>query len=137
MSAVTLERCIFHGERCRITPGQIKELVRRFGLNLVDRELMVLWLELFQHDVRYPAAWLKKAIEFSYTPQIPHEEYVKEKQGQIRRMKGAAKEKAMKEAYAQLDAERVEQLTKEVPPEQSEFWRFVPKAVQDKLKKQG
>lgn len=133
MSEITLERCIFHGVRCQITPGQIKELVRRYGLFLVDRELVVLWLELFQHDIRYPAAWLKKAIEASYTPQIPHEEYVKEKQGQIRRVKGAAKEKAMKEAYARLDAERAEQLTREVPPEKSEFWRFVPSAVKAKL----
>ncbi|SHK49300.1 hypothetical protein SAMN05216582_105129 [Selenomonas ruminantium] len=133
MSEVTLERCIFHGMRCQVTPGQIKELVRRYGLETVDRELVVLWLELFQHDIRYPASWLKKAIECSYSPQIPHEEYVREKQGKIRRVRGAAKEKALKEAYARLDAEKAEQLMQERPPQQSEFWRFVPKAIQDKL----
>lgn len=133
MSEITMESCIFHGLRCQITPAQVRELVRKYGLFLVDRELAVLWFEMFQQEIHYPLAWLKRAIEFSYSPQIPHEEYVKEKHGKIRQARGLAREKAMKEAYARLDAERAAELEAELPPEQSEFWKFVPKAIQDKL----
>ncbi|SDP42021.1 hypothetical protein [Selenomonas ruminantium] len=132
MSEVTLESCIFHGNKCHITPDSIRKLVERYGLVMVDRELIVLWLELYDKEVRYPAAWLKRAIEFSYSPQIPHAEYVKDKQGKMRQARGLAKEKAMKEAYARLDEERAAARAAECPPEKSEFWKFVPKAVKEK-----
>lgn len=133
MSEVTLESCIFHGARCHITPDKIREFVKRYGLFMVDRELVVLWLEMFQQDIRYPASWLKRAIEFSYSPQIPHAEYVKDKQGKIRQARGLAKEKAMKEAYARLDEELAAERAAECPPEESEFWRFVPARIKEKL----
>ena len=133
MSEITLESCIYHGSRCHITPDTIKELVRRYGLYLVDRELAVLWYEMFNQEIRYPAAWLKRAIEFSYSPQIPHAEYVKDKHGKIRQVKGLAKEKAMKEAYAKLDEVLAEEREAERPAEESEFWRFVPARVQEKI----
>lgn len=133
MSEITLENCIFHGARCHITPDQIRAFVKRYGLFMVDRELTVLWLEMFQQEIRYPVAWLKRAIEYSYSPQIPHEEYVKDKQGKIRQARGLAKEKAMKEAYARLDEELAAERAKERPPEESEFWKFVPAAVKEKL----
>ena len=134
MSEITLESCIFHGGRCHITPDQIRAFVKRYGLFMVDRELTVLWLEMFQQEIRYPVAWLKRAIEYSYSPQIPHEEYVKDKQGKIRQTRGLAKEKAMKEAYARLDEELAAERARESPPEQSEFWKFVPASVREKLK---
>ena len=130
---ITMESCIFHGARCHITPDKIREMVKRYGLYMVDRELTVLWLEMFQQDIRYPAAWLKRAIEFSYSPQIPHAEYVKDKQGKIRQARGLAKEKAMKEAYARLDEAQAKARAAECPPEQSEFWKFVPQAVREKM----
>ena len=130
---ITMESCIFHGARCHITPDKIREMVKRYGLYMVDRELTVLWLEMFQQDIRYPAAWLKRAIEFSYSPQIPHADYVKDKQGKIRQARGLAKEKAMKEAYARLDEAQAKARAAECPPEQSEFWKFVPQAVREKM----
>ena len=133
MMDITMESCIFHGARCHITPDKIREMVKRYGLYMVDRELTVLWLEMFQQDIRYPAAWLKRAIEFSYSPQIPHAEYVKDKQGKIRQARGLAKEKAMKEAYARLDEAQAKARAAECPPEQSEFWKFVPQAVREKM----
>ena len=131
---VTLESCIFHGSRCHITPDTIRELVKRYGLYMVDRELAVLWYEMFQQEIHYPAAWLKRAIEFSYSPQIPHEEYVKEKDGKIRHARGLAKEKAMKEAYARLDEALAAEREAESPAEESEFWQFVPAKVKEKIK---
>ena len=133
MMDITMESCIFHGARCHITPDKIREMVKRYGLYMVDRELTVLWLEMFQQDIRYPAAWLKRAIEFSYSPQIPHADYVKDKQGKIRQARGLAKEKAMKEAYARLDEAQAKARAAECPPEQSEFWKFVPQAVREKM----
>lgn len=130
---VTLETCIFHGARCHITPDTIRGLVRRYGLYMVDRELAVLWYEMFQQDIHYPAAWLKRAIEFSYSPQMPHLEYIKDKHGKIRQARGLAREKALKAAYAQLDEELARERAAEIPPEQSEFWQFVPASVKQKL----
>ena len=133
MSDVTLESCIYHGSRCHITPDTIRALVKRYGLYLVDRELAVLWYEMFNQEIRYPAAWLKRAIEYSYSPQIPHEAYVQEKHGQIRKAKGEAREKAMKAAYARLDEALAAEREAEMPAAESEFWRFVPARVKGKL----
>ena len=133
MSEVTLESCIYHGSRCHITPDTIRALVKRYGLYLVDRELAVLWYEMFNQEIRYPAAWLKRAIEYSYSPQIPHEAYVQEKHGQIRKAKGEAREKAMKAAYARLDEALAAEREAEMPAAESEFWRFVPARVKGKL----
>ena len=52
MGDVTLESCIFHGSRCHITPDTIRELVKRYGLYMVDRELAVLWYEMFNQEIR-------------------------------------------------------------------------------------
>lgn len=134
MSEITLENCIFHGTRCHITPDTIRELVKRYGLYMVDRELAVLWYEMFNQEIHYPAAWLKRAIDYSYTPQIPHEEYVEEKDGKIRQAKGLAREKAMKEAYARLDEVLAAEREAESPAEESEFWQFVPPTVKEKIK---
>lgn len=134
MGDINLESCIFHGTRCHITPDTIRELVKRYGLYMVDRELAVLWYEMFSKEIRYPAAWLKRAIEFSYSPQIPHAEYVQEKDGKIRRAQGAAREKAMKEAYARLDEILAAEREAESPAEESEFWQFVPAKVKEKIK---
>ena len=133
MGDVTLETCIFHGTRCHITPDTIRELVKRYGLYMVDRELAVLWYEMFGKEIRYPAAWLKRAIEFGYSPQIPHEEYVQEKSGKIRSARGAAKEKALKEAYARLDEVLAAEREAEMPAAESEFWRFVPARVKKQI----
>ena len=133
MADVTLESCIYHGSRCHITPDTIRALVKRYGLYLVDRELAVLWYEMFNQEIRYPAAWLKRAIEYSYSPQIPHEAYVQEKHGQIRKAKGEAREKAMKAAYARLDEALAAEREAEMPAAESEFWRFVPARVKGKL----
>lgn len=133
MSEVTLESCIYHGSRCHITPDTIRALVKRYGLYLVDRELAVLWYEMFNQEIRYPAAWLKRAIEYSYSPQIPHEAYVQEKHGQIRKAKGEAREKAMKAAYARLDEALAAEREAEMPAAESEFWRFVPARVKGRL----
>ena len=133
MSDVTLESCIYHGSRCHITPDTIRALVKRYGLYLVDRELAVLWYEMFNQEIRYPAAWLKRAIEYSYSPQIPHEAYVQEKHGQIRKAKGEAREKAMKAAYARLDEALAAEREAEMPAAESEFWRFVPARVKGRL----
>ena len=38
MADVTLESCIYHGTRCHITPDMIRQLVKRYGLYMVDRE---------------------------------------------------------------------------------------------------
>ena len=130
---VTLENCIFHGGRCHIPPDAIKALVKRYGLYMVDRELAVLWYEMFNQEVRYPAAWLKRAIEFSYSPQIPHAEYVQDKHGKIRQARGLAKEKAMKEAYAKIDEAMAAEREAEMPAVQSEFWQFVPAKVKEKI----
>ena len=130
---VTLENCIFHGGRCHITPDAIKALVKRYGLYMVDRELAVLWYEMFNQEVRYPAAWLKRAIEFSYSPQIPHAEYVQDKHGKIRQARGLAKEKAMKEAYAKIDEAMAAEREAEMPAVQSAFWQFVPAKVKEKI----
>lgn len=134
MGDVTMESCIFHGSRCHITPNTIRELVKRYGLYMVDRELAVLWYEMFQQEIHYPAAWLKRAIEFNYSPQIPHEEYVKEKDGKIRQARGLAKEKAMKETYARLDEALAAEREAECPAQESEFWQFVPAKVKEKIK---
>ena len=133
MGDITLESCIFHGPRCHITPDTIRELVKRYGLYMVDRELAVLWYEMFSKEIRYPAAWLKRAIEFSYSPQIPHEEYVQEKHGQLTRARGEAREKAMKAAYARLDEQLAAEREAEMPAAESEFWKFVPARVKRKL----
>ena len=133
MNEVTLETCIFHGSRCHITPDTIRQLVKQYGLYMVDRELAVLWYEMFSKEIHYPAAWLKRAIEFSYSPQIPHEEYVQEKHGKIRKAQGAAKEKAMKESYARLDEALAAEREAECPAAESEFWRYVPARVKAKL----
>jgi hypothetical protein len=133
MGDITLESCIFHGSRCHITPDTIRELVKRYGLYMVDRELAVLWYEMFSKEIRYPAAWLKRAIEFSYSPQIPHEEYVQEKHGKLSRARGEAREKAMKEAYARLDEQLAAEREAEMPAAESEFWKFVPARVKRKL----
>ncbi|WP_303818299.1 hypothetical protein [Selenomonas ruminantium] len=133
MGDVTLESCIFHGSRCHITPDTIRELVKRYGLYMVDRELAVLWYEMFSKEIRYPAAWLKRAIEFSYSPQIPHEEYVQEKHGKLSRARGEAREKAMKEVYARLDEQLAAEREAEMPAAESEFWKFVPARVKRKL----
>ena len=133
MGDVTLESCIFHGSRCHITPDTIRELVKRYGLYMVDRELAVLWYEMFSKEIRYPAAWLKRAIEFSYSPQIPHEEYVQEKHGRLTRARGEAREKAMKAAYARLDEQLAAEREAEMPAAESEFWKFVPARVKRKL----
>jgi hypothetical protein len=129
-----MESCIFHGSRCHITPDTIRELVKRYGLYMVDRELAVLWYEMFNQEIHYPAAWLKRAIEFSYSPQIPHEDYVREKHGKIRQVKGLAKEKAMKAAYAKLDEELAAEREAESPAQESEFWQFVPAQIKEKIK---
>ena len=133
MGDITLESCIFHGSRCHITPDTIRELVKRYGLYMVDRELAVLWYEMFSKEIRYPAAWLKRAIEFSYSPQIPHEEYVQEKHGRLTRARGEAREKAMKAAYARLDEQLAAEREAEMPAAESEFWKFVPARVKRKL----
>ena len=133
MSDVTLESCIYHGSRCHITPDTIRALVKRYGLYLVDRELAVLWYEMFNQEIRYPAAWLKRAIEYSYSPQIPHEAYVQEKHGQIRKAKGEAREKAMKAAYARLDEALAAEREAEMPAAESEFWQYVPACVKGRL----
>ena len=133
MSEITMESCIFHGSRCHITPDTIRELVKRYGLYMVDRELAVLWYEMFNQEIHYPAAWLKRAIEFSYSPQIPHEEYVQDKHGKIRQARGLAKEKAMKDAYAKLDEELAAEREAEMPAAESEFWKFVPARVKEKI----
>ena len=137
MGDITMESCIFHGTRCHITPDSIRELVKRYGLYMVDRELAVLWYEMFNQEIHYPAAWLKRAIEFSYSPQVPHEEYVKDKHGKIRRAQGEAREKAMKEAYARLDEALAAEREAERPAVDSEFWRFVPAKVRDRLEGGG
>jgi hypothetical protein len=133
MSDVTLESCIYHGSRCHITPDTIRALVKRYGLYLVDRELAVLWYEMFNQEIRYPAAWLKRAIEYSYSPQIPHEAYVQEKHGQIRKAKGEAREKAMKAAYARLDEALAAEREAEMPAAESEFWQYMPTRVKGRL----
>ena len=134
---LTLENCIFHGARCHITPDTIRELVKRYGLYMVDRELAVLWYEMFNQEIHYPAAWLKRAIEFSYSPQIPHAEYVKDKHGKIRQARGLAKEKAIKEAYAKIDEALAAEREAESPAAQSEFWRYVPAGVKARLRAGG
>lgn len=134
---LTLENCIFHGARCHITPDTIRELVKRYGLYMVDRELAVLWYEMFNQEIHYPAAWLKRAIEFSYSPQIPHAGYVKDKHGKIRQARGLAKEKAMKEAYAKIDEALAAEREAESPAAQSEFWRYVPAGVKARLRAGG
>ena len=133
MGDVTLETCIFHGTRCHITPDTIRELVKRYGLYMVDRELAVLWYEMFGKEIRYPAAWLKRAIEFGYSPQIPHEEYVREKHGKLTKARGEARERVMKAAYAKLDAELAAEREAEMPAAESEFWRFVPARVKKQM----
>ena len=133
MGDITMESCIFHGTRCHITPDSIRELVKRYGLYMVDRELAVLWYEMFNQEIHYPAAWLKRAIEFSYTPQIPHAEYVQEKHGQLTKARGAARAKVMKEAYARLDEELAAEREAEMPAVESEFWRFVPARVKRQI----
>ena len=133
MGDLTLESCIFHGSKCHITPDTIRELVKRYGLYMVDRELAVLWYEMFSKEIRYPAAWLKRAIEFSYSPQIPHEEYVREKHGKLTKARGEARERVMKAAYAKLDAELAAEREAEMPAAESEFWRFVPARVKKQM----
>ncbi len=133
MGDLTLESCIFHGSKCHITPDTIRELVKRYGLYMVDRELAVLWYEMFSKEIHYPAAWLKRAIEFSYSPQIPHEEYVREKHGKLTKARGEARERVMKAAYAKLDAELAAEREAEMPAAESEFWRFVPARVKKQM----
>ena len=133
MGDLTLESCIFHGSKCHITPDTIRELVKRYGRYMVDRELAVLWYEMFSKEIRYPAAWLKRAIEFSYSPQIPHEEYVQEKHGKLTKARGEARERVMKAAYAKLDAELAAEREAEMPAVESEFWRFVPARVKKQM----
>ena len=133
MGDLTLESCIFHGSKCHITPDTIRELVKRYGLYMVDRELAVLWYEMFSKEIHYPAAWLKRAIEFSYSPQIPHEEYVREKHGKLTKARGEARERVMKAAYAKLDAELAAEREAEMPAAESEFWRFVPTRVKKQM----
>ena len=123
MGDLTLESCIFHGSKCHITPDTIREQVKRYGLYMVDRELAVLWYEMFSKEIHYPAAWLKRAIEFSYSPQIPHEEYVREKHGKLTKARGEARERVMKAAEREA----------EMPAAESEFWRFVPARVKKQM----